>query len=302
MSSRFNKILTTFKSDVKELAPSYVSFGMILLYLSLINFFVLKATPEVIFIQFAIVILIFKKLRFLDFTKSWLPFIAFFVLYEYIRGFLDNISPFYQHTLLWIYDLELLVFNGLPTIYLQQIIPNSQIITSISVFFYSIFFYYSFLVALLIWLKKPHLFKSYSKKFIVFTYVCLSFYFFIPTAPPWMVAKSEPLPLTRYLYSDTVLANFAYPTIYRYFVQGNEVAAFPSLHVGWPLFTAIFLIRHIKSKLMYLNLIVPLMICFSVVLTGEHYIFDGLGSLLIAIIILKSDSNYSQKHVLSQLN
>ena len=44
-------------------------FVVFLGYLSYINFFVLKTTPEIIFIQFFVLVMVFNKIRTKDFAK-----------------------------------------------------------------------------------------------------------------------------------------------------------------------------------------------------------------------------------------
>lgn len=266
-----------------------ITFAIVLGYLSFFNFFILKSTPEVIFLQFAVMILIFRRFRMKSFFKIWIPFIGIFVLYEFLRGFTDDLSPFYGVTLFWVYHLEKTIFGTLPTIFLQEHILSGSLITQAGIFFYSTFFYYSFLVAFVIWLRDPKKFSSYFFKFTLLTYVGLAIFFLVPTAPPWFVAKELGIDVARYIINDSILGAFSYLRVYAYFVQGNAVAALPSLHVAWPLFSTVFLVKNYSNKWLYLLFIIPAAIAFSIVLTGEHYVIDVLASILLVYLILKGD-------------
>lgn len=275
---------------IKKTTNSFnFSFTFVFLYVSLINFFILKTTPELIFLQFIILIFFFRRFRLKNFAKKWMLFISAFVIYEFLRGYADDLSPFYGLTLYLVYYSESWVFGTLPTIWLQQQILPESWTTQIALFFYSIFFYYSFLVAFLIWLKDPAMFGIYSKKFILLTYISLAIFFLVPTAPPWLVAKEFDLPLERYLTERTILNEFKYVNVYRHFVYDNAVAALPSLHVAWPIFSTTFLVANYKNRWFYFLFIIPIMITVSIVLTGEHYVIDVIASVLLVILILKSN-------------
>jgi membrane-associated phospholipid phosphatase len=265
---------------------TYVSFGIILLYITYLNIFVFRTTPELIFSQFVLLVVIFRKVRIKSFVTQWLPFISLFLLYEFLRGVVDQLSPFYSTTLYWVYYWEKSAFRELPTITLQRLILPESFINNISLLFYTSFFYYSFLGAFIIWLKKPNLFSLYSKQFIILTYICLIFFFLMPSSPPWLSANKFQLPIVRYIYETTAISNLESMTFYSYFVGNNLVAAFPSLHVAWPMFTTLFVIKHFKSKMLLFLLIVPVAIGFSVVLSGEHYIVDIIAGWLIAAAVL----------------
>lgn len=291
----FLKIVGNFLNiNPKKLLSPGFWFVMILLYISVINFFVLKTTPEIIFLQYTILVLIFIRVRTKEYAKTWVPFIGFFLLYEFIRGYVDDISPFRDITLFWMYEIEMKIFKNLPTKSLQELFVENNFIINFSLFFYSIFFYYSFFVAFILWLKSPENFREYFRKFLILSFIGLAFFFLIPTAPPWMVNEIESIGIERIIYGNTILRQFSVFSLYQYFIYGNAIAAFPSLHSAWPAFTSLFLIKIMKNKVSYLFLIIPLMIGFSVVLTGEHYIVDVVAGWLLAfILVFLKESNIS---------
>ena len=273
-------------NNEKLMSPNFW-FTIILIYVSVVNFLILKTTPEVIFLQYAIIVLIFLRVRTKEYAKTWIPFIAFFLLYEFIRGYVDDLSPFKETTLFWMYNLEVKIFGILPSKIFQDLFAGNKLIVDISLLFYSIFFYYSFLIAFLLWLKRPKDFQTYFRKFLLLSFFGLVFFFLVPTAPPWMVNNIKNIGIERIVYGETILKDFNVFSLYQYFIYGNSVAALPSLHVAWPAFSSLFLIKETKTKLALLLLIIPLMISFSVVLTGEHYVVDVIAGFLLAYVINK---------------
>lgn len=270
------------------------AFIIIFIYLSILNIVVVKTTPELIALQFAFLIFIFYKARFSKFVKDWSVFIALFMLYEFLRGISDNISPFYDSTLYVIYHLENYLFPILPTIYLQNIFIDNNLLIDILLLFYTMLFYYSLVVAFIIWLKREDIFRKYSKGFFILTFAGLLIFFLFPTAPPWFVSKELGIGIARPIYENTILKSFSGITLFYYLINGNLVAAFPSHHAAWPAFTTFFLIKHFKNKWLYLLLIIPLMIGFSVVVTGEHFLLDVLAGYLFAFVIINNES-FKQK-------
>lgn len=113
-------------------------------------------------------------------------------------------------------------------------------ILSISFFFYFSFYYYSFAGAFLIWISKPELFRRYTRYFLIMSYVGLLIFFLTSTAPPWLVSNINALSVKRFIYEQTFIKRFLDLPLYRYLVFGNDVAAFPSLHVAWVSFTSGF--------------------------------------------------------------
>jgi len=52
------------------------------------------------------------------------------------------------------------------------------------------------------------------------------------------------------------------------------------------MYTTLFLIKEFKKKWLYLLFTMPLMIGFSVVLTGEHFLIDVIAGYLFAILVI----------------
>jgi len=283
----FKTIDDFFTINSQKMRSPKFWFVIMLIYISFLNFLALKTTPEAIFLQYFVLIIVFLRFRAHDFIHSWLPFIGLFLLYEFLRGFADDISPFKDITLFWVNNFEITLFGKLPTKILQDAFAQNFVLVNTSLFFYTLFFYYSFFVGFVFWLKAPDKFGEYFKRFLLVSFAGLLLFFFIPTAPPWYVDAIEELGIERLIYNGWIMRQFSSLSLYQYFIYGNAVAALPSLHSAWPMFTSLYLIKTLKTKLRFLFLVIPLMIGFSVVLAAEHYVIDVVVAFLLAYIVFK---------------
>jgi hypothetical protein len=255
------------------------------------SLFALRVSAEIFAVYFFIVVVGFRRALVSRFARHWIPFIGFFFLYEFIRGYVDDISPFYNTTLLWIYKLESVMFTELPTSLLQRLFLGNRFIVNFSLFFYASFFYFPFFSAFVIWLNNTKKFERFAIKFLLLSFIGLTFFFLIPTAPPWLIDHNTNLGLERVIYTDTILKQIAGISIFYHFIHSNAVAALPSLHTAWPAFAALFIINEYKRKIFYILLVVPIMISFSVVLSAEHFLLDVVAGWLFAIYCLRFPSN-----------
>lgn len=64
----------------------------------------------------------------------------------------------------------------------------------------------------------------------------------------------------------------------------NEYAAMPSLHFGWNLLVGIAIVRNASGPLRALGVIMPTLMFLSIVITGNHYIMDGIAGGLVALM------------------
>ncbi|WP_232828050.1 phosphatase PAP2 family protein [Kribbella monticola] len=66
----------------------------------------------------------------------------------------------------------------------------------------------------------------------------------------------------------------------------NQFAAMPSLHVGWALMVAVFMIRATRSRWRWLWIAHPVLTFTVVVVTANHYWSDGLIAITLAVPLL----------------
>ncbi|HEU4946172.1 MAG TPA: phosphatase PAP2 family protein [Kribbella sp.] len=100
-----------------------------------------------------------------------------------------------------------------------------------------------------------------------------------PLAPPRM------LPQDGWVDTGVLLGQSVYgPTTDS--GVANQFAAMPSLHVGWALMVAVFLIRHTSSRWRWLWIAHPVITFAVVVVTANHYWLDGLIATALAAPLL----------------
>jgi membrane-associated phospholipid phosphatase len=66
-----------------------------------------------------------------------------------------------------------------------------------------------------------------------------------------------------------------------YGVNPNGVAAFPSLHAGYP-FLAFLVLRHAFGRVGWLALAYAAAVWWAIVFTGDHYVVDVLAGIVYA--------------------
>lgn len=261
-----------------KVKPSHFLFFLTIAYLTYLNLFIITATTEVTIFEFMLVVGIFSINRLKTFIKEWGYLLSLVLIYEALRGYADDLAPFKKAVVFFVYNLETKIFGTLPTVYLQKMLGNYQLIISICLFFYISFFYYTFIVGFMLWYKKNKTFNYYMYHFLFMLFIGLIIFFLLPTAPPWYVSEVKNLGIIRYTGLTTVLTNRTWVSLTLYFFQKNELAAFPSFHTAWPMYTSTFLY--------YLNprywpfFVIPLGIGFSLVFLGEHYVIDVLAGAL----------------------
>jgi membrane-associated phospholipid phosphatase len=151
--------------------------------------------------------------------------------------------------------------------------------------------------AFILWLTKREIFYRYVTAFIVLNMTGFVTFLLLPVAPPWMAAQAgalngaNGLPAVHYLKPEAfaVLANalgFNGHDLYTYVfyhVNPNGVAAFPSLHAGYP-FLSFLVLRYAYGRIGWLAFGYFLLASFSIVLTGDHWLVDVIGGVIYAAV------------------
>jgi membrane-associated phospholipid phosphatase len=131
--------------------------------------------------------------------------------------------------------------------------------------------------AVFMFITKPHVYAITRNAFLMSGAVALIFFILFPVAPPRLATfgivdtLSMTIPLA---YDDSPLV--------------NPYAALPSLHVGWALLISLGLV--LATRKLWLRVIAcmvaPAMLAATVI-TGNHYIIDGIfGAILCSITFL----------------
>jgi membrane-associated phospholipid phosphatase len=133
--------------------------------------------------------------------------------------------------------------------------------------------------AFFIWLywRNREGFSIFRDGFLLATAVALVIHWRYPTAPPRLADTN--IKDTIDLYSGV---NIGSPHHERF---ANPVAAVPSLHAGWALALGVGLVVYARSHLLRaVGILYPAAVLLTIVVTGNHYIFDAVaGGLVMAV-------------------
>ncbi len=151
-----------------------------------------------------------------------------------------------------------------------MVLGNDQLIYVADVYYTSL--HIPVFVVTLLWVL---LFRRESWAFarttvVILTGMCLAIQF-IPVAPPRL------LPILGIV--DTAKENGR--SVYALVAGANEYAAMPSVHIAWAAAVALIIIVAARSPWRWLALLYPVATLWVVVVTGNHFIIDGVASVLL---------------------
>lgn len=266
---------------------SVLSMGYLILSFLLIGF-----KPEQLFLLLVTNSLYFFSLKTRKFLLVLLPFIIFWILFDYMKAF-----PNYQYNSVSIealFDEEKRLFGF--DYHGNIITPNE----------YFLVHHYRVLDVLtglcyLSWVPVPLALTAYlfftnredcihfSFTFFLVNLLGFVIYYLYPAAPPWYVQLNG-----FNFYADTAgnpagLARFdsavGFPLFHDVYQKSSNVfAAMPSLHAAYPLIVFYF---GLKNKLGKINILFALLmvgIWFSAVYNSHHYILDLIAGIVCAFL------------------
>lgn len=241
-------------------------------------------SPDQFYIFAFIFVLIIGRGK--EFIKDWTPPILLLLGYEYLRSIIPKINPTIHYFFMIKFDTFL--FGQVPTVILQRWLFNPNYLhwyDYMSGFLYEIHFVVVLFVAFIFWMSDRESFELYIFGMVILSYMAFVTYFAFPAAPPWLASQMGFIPPITHI-TNIVFSHFfnfvALPTVYKYFAE-NPVAAVPSLHAGYPFFTALFIGKKYPKWIPFLALYI-LAIGFAVIYLGEHYFFDVILGMLYAYV------------------
>ncbi len=199
---------------------------------------------------------------------------------------------------------------------------------------YTSFFLMPYVVAGVLWLRGRASFRQWAARFVTMSFLGLACFIIIPSAPPWAAAACRPVdvadhpadPLCMYFgaqYSGSAgllgplhpadpAANpwverlstrgwqaLHLPATEQFFDKGQSavdmVAAVPSLHAGCTLLFVLFAWTRVRKRWRPLLVGYALMMAFSLVYSGEHYVVDIFAGWLLAIAVSVGFSRFERR-------
>jgi membrane-associated phospholipid phosphatase len=187
-------------------------------------------------------------------------------------------------------EMEAWMFGGtIPSVWLQDQFFDPRSLGPLDWFATQMHWSYFIIphaMTILVFVLRPKDFERQVLTIVGIFIVGLAIYFIAPAAPPWYAARVGEIPYLFRIMNDVgaqLNAEF-YSTGYRAFGETNPVAAIPSLHMGVT-FGVVLLAWRINAKLGAALFIYSLLMGFSLVYLGEHYVIDLLIGMGIAWVV-----------------
>jgi hypothetical protein len=118
-------------------------------------------------------------------------------------------------------------------------------------------------------------FRSFRNGFIAATAIAFFIHWWFPTAPPRVVGDLGIMDTLRVFWD----VDIGSPHTSAF---SNPVAAVPSLHAGWAVGVGVGLVRFAKHwTLQVLGVVYPAVVTLTIVVTGNHFIFDALAGVAV---------------------
>jgi membrane-associated phospholipid phosphatase len=217
--------------------------------------------------------------------RWWFFYVAGILLYTILRAFADEAGFGVQFA--YPIEVDRWLFRGIdPVVSIQSSIfrpPGVGFIDFFAVQVHWSFFVVPHVAALGVYIWQRELFWRYVVFMLAVQYAALVLFFLLPTAPPWLAARSGEL---DYVYRVMHFVGRSvdvdtYRTLYTALGEPNSVAAMPSIHMGVTF--AVFLwARRFVPRLARILLIYCVLMALSLMYLAEHYAFDLLVGALLA--------------------
>jgi PAP2 superfamily len=113
-------------------------------------------------------------------------------------------------------------------------------------------------------------YRSFRNGFLAATAIAVLIHWQFPTAPPRLLDGLDVEDTLEAIWNIDIGSPHAS-------AFSNPVAAVPSLHAGWAVGVGVGLVRYARQRwLRVLGVLYPLAVVLTIVVTGNHFIFDAL--------------------------
>jgi PAP2 superfamily len=121
-------------------------------------------------------------------------------------------------------------------------------------------------------------YRSFRNGFMAATALAVVIHWQFPTAPPRVLADLGIADTLRLFWN----VDIGSPRVDAF---SNPVAAVPSMHAGWALGVGIGLVRYAERRfLQVLGVLYPVAVMLTIVVTGNHFIFDALAGMAVLAV------------------
>lgn len=244
--------------------------------------------PKITILAFLVLISLILRSEKL-FFKDWFLFLAIVYLSDTMRGLIYYLISKFQRPVYCEYTvrIESAIFGQVPSVWFQKVfLSDGQPgwMEELLTFFHGTHFIAFLIVGFFLWLKDKEYFKRFKASFYILLATGISLYGLVPTAPPWMAASVFGL-LPRLIHFNIDIYTAYIPDLTAGF-NTDPVAAMPSLHAAFPFLCSLLLWKKFKLKALPFY-IYTVIIIFTIIYTGDHYVVDIAAGLALAILSIK---------------
>ncbi|MDP9468350.1 MAG: phosphatase PAP2 family protein [Chloroflexota bacterium] len=237
-----------------------------------------------VFVVFASVVAVMLG-RGRAFVRDWAPFLLIFLAWQAMRSLADDIGARVQSDSVIAVE-RFITFGSVPSVEAQKawFVPGQISVLDVTMtLVYLAHFLLPLIAALLLWVFRRHLYYPYVMALMLLSFAQFATAVLLPVAPPRFAGLyGEGLPVhdislevTRALHLGTL--SWAYQNL-----NGNPVAAFPSLHAAYPILAYVFL-RQAWPRGAWLMLGWGALVMFAIVYLAHHYVVDAIGGVVYAL-------------------
>ncbi len=221
---------------------------------------------------------------------DWLPLAAALTLYDVVRGWGAGRFPIHADEQIWL-DRTVFGLGRLPSTWLQERLWRGSPAWYDYVVWttYTSFFLVTPVLLGVLWLRDRRRFRRYALLLTGLSFASVLVFLVAPTMPPWLAAsKGLTSPVLRPIGDiGTHVPILDWSALYERGVDSaNGIAAFPSLHEGMTVLVSLVLWPTARRATRCAPVAYPLLMAFSLVYAGEHYVTDVLGGTALALAVV----------------
>ena len=218
------------------------------------------------------------------FIRDWGPFLVILIAWEGMRDVANAFGQTVRSDS--VIAIERALFGGgVPSVELQRIFFDGTVRLhdyALTVL-YASHFVFPLAFAYLLWRGDRRTYYRFVITLLGVSFAAFLTFLLLPVAPPRLAFQyGEALPVTDIMAAVAQSVDWDVPAWMYHNLIGNPVAAFPSMHAGYPFLVLLFLLeRSWKWALAWAP--VTGAIWFATVYLGHHYVVDLLGGVAFAV-------------------
>jgi membrane-associated phospholipid phosphatase len=198
-------------------------------------------------------------------------------VYELCRHFIDPNWPAAMANAERIVHLERWAGFAYEQSIQRAFLEVPELVQAMNAFYFLGHFFLTGVFFLWLYFRSRDGYRSFRNGFLVATAIALVIHWKFPTAPPRLA--DDNIKDTLRVLSNIDIGSRQTSS------YSNPVAAVPSLHAGWAVGVGIGVWRYVKNPAVRaLAVLYPVAVILTIVVTGNHFIFDAVAGILVMAI------------------